>query len=227
MKIQELPNLERPYEKTLKHGTEVLSNAELLAIIIKSGTKGKNSVQIAQNLLTNNEYKKEGFSFLHNLSIEELTSYEGIGEVKAIQLKALSEIIKRSQLPTMENSVKIKNTYDIANIMIPKLKHQTTEELHIALIDIKCNLKRIYQASLGQANNIFFNQTIVFKEAIKTDTPRIIIIHNHPSGDPTPSEADIEFTKKIIKLGDDLGIKVLDHIIIGDNTYKSVFSYID
>ena len=225
IKIQELPLLERPYEKLEKRGANILSNAELLAIIIKTGTKDKNVVQITQKILTHNSYKKEGFRFLHTISIDELKQYEGIGKIKAIQLKALSEIIKRASSPTLEYNLKIKSPRDIAEHVMSTLRYETKEEIQVALIDIKGNLKNIISVQQGGVNGINVESKDIFKEAIKQDIPRIILIHNHPSGDPTPSIEDINFTKSMQKIGKELNIDVMDHIIIGDGIYKSVVAY--
>ena len=227
IKIQELPLLERPYEKLEKRGANILSNAELLAIIIKTGTKDKNVVQITQKLLTHNSYKKEGFRFLHNISIEELKKHQGIGKIKAIQLKALSEIIKRASAPTLEYNLKIKSPKDIAEHVMSTLRYETKEEIQVALIDIKGNLKNILPIQKGSINGINVEIKDVFKEAIKQDIPRIIVIHNHPSGDPTPSIEDINFTKLIQKTGRDLSIEVMDHIVIGDGIYQSIVAYMN
>lgn len=205
----------------------MLSNAELLAIIIKTGTKDKNAVQIAQSLLTNELYKNRGFNFLHNVSIEELMKYKGIGKVKAIQLKAISEIIKRASVPTLENNIKIKCPMDMAQIIMSTMRFESREKIKVALIDFKGNLKNIVKIQEGNVNSVNIEPKDIFKEAIKKDIPRIIILHNHPSGDPTPSREDIDFTVSMRDFGSKLGIEVLDHIIIGDGIYKSIFQYME
>ncbi len=205
----------------------MLSNAELLAIIIKTGTKDKNAVQIAQSLLTNELYKNRGFNFLHNVSIEELMKYKGIGKVKAIQLKAISEIIKRASVPTLENNIKIKCPQDMAQIIMSTMRFESREKIKVALIDFKGNLKNIVKIQEGNVNSVNIEPKDIFKEAIKKDIPRIIILHNHPSGDPTPSREDIDFTVSMRDFGSKLGIEVLDHIIIGDGIYKSIFQYME
>lgn len=205
----------------------MLSNAELLAIIIKTGTKDKNAVQIAQSLLTNELYKNRGFNFLHNVSIEELMKYKGIGKVKAIQLKAISEIIKRASVPTLENNIKIKCPQDMAQIIMSTMRFESREKIKVALIDFKGNLKNIVKIQEGNVNSVNIEPKDIFKEAIKKDIPRIIILHNHPSGDPTPSKEDIDFTVSMRDFGSKLGIEVLDHIIIGDGIYKSIFQYME
>lgn len=226
IKIQELPNLERPYEKLEQYGSEILSNAELLAIVIKTGTRNSNSVEIAQKLLTNNKYKQEGFRFLYDISINELTKYEGIGKVKAIQLKAIAEIMKRSLMPTMEETVTITNTADIAKIAVQKLKYEKNEKIFIALLNTKGHLKTFKQIKDGGINSIEVKPMEIFKDAIKEELHRVILIHNHPSGDPKPSMQDILFTKNVIKAGQMLGIEILDHIVIGDGKFESIMKYI-
>lgn len=177
--------------------------------------------------MTHNTYKKEGFRFLHSISIDELMKYTGIGKIKAIQLKALSEIIKRASKPTLEYDLKIKSPKDIAEIVMSTLRYETKEEIQVALIDIKGNLKNITTVQKGSVNGINVEIKDVFKEAIKQDVPRIIIIHNHPSGDPTPSIEDVNFTKAVQKTGSELGIEVMDHIIIGDGIYRSIIAYMN
>lgn len=152
--------------------------------------------------------------------------YKGIGKVKAVQLKALSEIIKRASIPIIDCDIKIKCPRDLADIIMSTLRFETIEELKVALIDTKGNLKNIVSVQKGSMNTINVESRDVFKEAIKQDISRIIIIHNHPSGDPTPSKEDINFTLNMQKIGKDLGIEVLDHIIIGDGIFKSVLEYI-
>lgn len=182
-------------------------------------------MQIAQKLLTHNSYRKEGFRFLHNISIEELKKYEGIGRVKAIQLKALSEIMKRASIPILEYNIKIKRPRDIADAVMSTLRYESREEIRVALIDTKGNLKNIVLVQKGSNRSTNVESKELFKEAIKQDISRIIILHNHPSGDPTPSPEDINFTLQMQKVGKELGIEVLDHIIIGDGIFKSVFAY--
>ncbi len=151
--------------------------------------------------------------------------YEGIGRVKAVQLKAISEIIKRASAPTLEFNVKIKHPKDLADVIMSTLRYESREEIRVALIDIKGNLKNVIEVQKGNVNSINVEAKDIFKEAIKQDIPRIIIIHNHPSGDPTPSLEDIKFTKEMQKLGRKLAIEVLDHIIIGDGNYISIVQY--
>lgn len=164
---------------------------------------------------------------MHNISIEELKKHQGIGKIKAIQLKALSEIIKRASAPTLEYNLKIKSPKDIAEHVMSTLRYETKEEIHVALIDIKGNLKNILPVQKGSVNGINVEIKDVFKEAIKQDIPRIIVIHNHPSGDPRPSIEDINFTRLIQKLGKDLSIEVMDHIVIGDGIYQSIVAYMN
>ena len=153
--------------------------------------------------------------------------YDGIGKVKAIQLKALSEIMKRTSIPIMEYDLKIKSPRDLAEIVMSTLRYETREELKVALIDTRGNLKNIVSVQKGTINSINIESKEIFKEAIKQDIPRIIILHNHPSGDPTPSKEDLDFTIYIKEIGKELGIEVLDHIIIGDGMFKSVFEYMN
>lgn len=221
LKIKEMPVYERPYEKLEKYGAETLSDAELLGIIIKSGTKGENSVQVAQRLINENTDKK-GYYFLERMSIDELVSIKGIGKVKAIQLKAIFEIAKR-----INNNLHVKKV----NISTPELayeelsrylRYEAEENFRILLCDIKCNLIVNKLIAKGELNSVSIEAREIFRPAVSYSAANVILAHNHPSGDYTPSREDILFTKKIIEVGKTLGIAVVDHIIVGYNGFCSL-----
>ena len=224
--IKELPELERPYEKLEWYGEKALSNAELLAIIIKTGTKKETSVQLAQKILKLNQTEEDGINFLRNISIEELMQIDGIGRVKAIQLKAVGELANRMTMPSNIKKIKITHPSQIAKIMMEELKYQNTEILKIVLLNAKNQILKIKQMLLADSclNSISIND--ILEEAIKTKAPKIILIHNHPTGDSTPSQEDFRFTEKVYEATGILGIDFLDHIVIGNNTYTSIFSEI-
>lgn len=221
LKIKEMPVYERPYEKLEKYGADTLSDAELLGIIIKSGIKGENSVQVAQRVINENKDQK-GFYFLERMSIDELTKIKGIGKVKAIQLKAIFEMAKRINNNANVNKIKITTPKSAYEELSRYLKYEAQENFRILLCDIKCNLIINKLIAKGELNTVSIEPREIFRPAIAYSAANIILAHNHPSGDYTPSREDIEFTRKIANIGKDLGIAVVDHIIVGDSGYCSI-----
>ncbi len=223
MKIKDLPLSERPYEKLEIYGAENLSNAELLAIIIKSGTKEQSSVSIAQEILKLNENtKQDNLRFLQEISLEEFMQIKGIGKVKAIQLKAICEITKRIARPINNQKKIIKTPKDVADLLIPELKYEKREIAKVLILNSKNVVLKSINISLGGANFSCIEPKDVLTEAIKMQAPKIILVHNHPSGDCTPSKSDYKVTDRLYEAADVMGIQLLDHIIIGDNTFKSL-----
>lgn len=222
LKMKELPTLERPYEKLEIYGAEMLSNAELLAIIIKTGNKKETAVALAQKILNlDKNYNKNDLRFLQDISIEELMAIKGIGKVKAIQIKAVSEIAKRITKPTT-NKIKINNTKDVAELVMSELRYEKREIAKVIILNNKNIVLRIVNISLGGSNFACIEPKDVLAEAIKMQAPKIILIHNHPSGDPRPSKGDYKVTDRIYECADLMGIELLDHVVIGDGTYESV-----
>ena len=223
MKIKDLPLSERPYEKLENYGAESLSNAELLAIIIKTGTKEKSSVSIAQDILNLRENTEcNNLRFLQELSLEELQGINGIGKVKAIQLKAICELTKRIARPINNQKKVIRSPEDVAKILIPELKYEKREIAKVIILNTKNVVLRIIDVSLGGTNFAHIEAKDVLAEAIKMQAPKIILVHNHPSGDVTPSKGDYGVTDRIYEAAEIMGIELLDHIIIGDDTYQSL-----
>ncbi len=182
LKMKELPISERPYEKIELYGPEMLSNAELLAIIIKSGTKEENSVSVAQRILgLNNSKDEDDLKFLCNTSIEEFMRIKGIGKVKAIQLKAIGELTKRISKPIHRNKIKIKSTKDVADLMMPELRYEKREIAKVIILNSKNVVIRIMNISFGGTNFASIAPKEVLSEAVKTGAPKIILVHNHPS----------------------------------------------
>ena len=219
LKIKELPLCERPYEKLEIIGAEHLSNAELLAVIIKTGTKSYTAVELAQCIL---KLSHDGrLSSLNNLSIEQLKKVKGIGRVKAIQIKAALELSKR--IATSDGIVHhiIKSAKDASDLMMEELRYLKKEMFKALLLDTKNQIIKIVDVSMGSLNSSIVHPREVFSEAIKCGSNSIIFVHNHPSGDPTPSTEDIHTTERLVSAGNILGIKVLDHIVVGDGRYVS------
>lgn len=228
MKIKELPISERPYEKLEMYGANTLSNAELLAIIIKSGTKDESSVTLAQKILSlgkNKECKEDNIKFLQELSIEEFMKIKGIGKVKAIQLKATCELAKRISKPIRQIKTKIRTPQDVANLFIDELKVEKREIVKVIIMNSQNVILKIQTISQGGTSSAQVSTKDILLEAVKMGAPKIILIHNHPSGESKPSKADIEFTEKLEKAAKILGILLLDHIIIGYNQYTSIKTY--
>lgn len=219
MKMKELPLSERPYEKLELYGAEKLSNAELLAIIIKTGTKEKTVVTIAQEILK--LQNGNNLRFLQDLSIEDFMKVKGIGKVKAIQLKAVAELTKRIARP-IDNKIKIKSAKDVADLLMPEMKYEKREIAKVILLNSKNIILKITNISLGGANFACLEPKDVLSEAIKIGAPKIILVHNHPSGDATPSKSDFSLTDRLYEATEIIGIDLLDHIVIGDGTYESI-----
>lgn len=225
IKMKELPMTERPYEKLEQYGEKTLTNAELLAIIIKTGTKEETALELAQKILKlNDNEKKEGLNFLRELAVEEFMKIKGIGKVKAIQLKAVCEIATRMNTAMPYKDKRIQRPQDIAEILIEKMRFEKQEILKVALLNNKNNLLKMKDIAIGSGNFVVATIKSVLNEAVKIEAAKIILIHNHPSGDSRPSQADIEFTDKVGQAAKILGIQLLDHIVIGENSYTSIFS---
>lgn len=223
MKIKELPLTERPYEKLEIYGAESLSNAELLAIIIKTGTKEQSAVSIAQNILKLNEQaEQENLRFLQEMALEEFMKIKGIGKVKAIQLKAVCELTKRIARPINQKKPIIKTPKDVADMLIPELRYEKQEKVKVLILNSKNIVLKTYDVSLGGSNFAYIEPKDVLAEAIKMQAPKIILIHNHPSGDAKPSKGDYKVTDRIYEAAQLMGIQLLDHIIIGDGLYQSL-----
>ena len=223
MKIKELPLSERPYEKLENYGADNLSNAELLAIIIKTGTKEESSVSIAQKILNLKENTdKDNLRFLQDISLEEFMKIKGIGKVKAIQLKAICELTKRIARPINSKQKPIKGPEDVARILIPEIRYEKREIAKVIILNSKNIILRIINISLGGTNFAYLEPKDVLAEAIKMQAPKIILVHNHPSGDTKPSKGDYNVTDRIYEAAELMGIQLLDHIIIGDGTYQSL-----
>ncbi|MBR6698174.1 MAG: DNA repair protein RadC [Lachnospiraceae bacterium] len=220
-KTKELPLSERPYEKALKYGTEALSEAELLAIIIRTGTVGSNGIELARSVLELSECKK-GILGINYLSVDEMLQIKGIGMVKAIQIKCVAELAKRISQTNCADMIQFTSPGLIAQYYMESMRHLEKEQLVLAMLDTKAKLIKDKVISIGTVNSSFLSPREVFIEALKTHAVNIVLVHNHPSGDPTPSRDDINITTRIFELGKLMDINLIDHIIIGDNTYVSL-----
>ena len=221
--IKKLPEAERPYEKLELYGEKKLSNAELLAIIIKTGTKELTSVDISKQILNLNQSNNNGdLNFLRTLSLEELMKIKGIGRVKAIQIKALCELSVRMNTPSNYKKVKITSAKDISNLLMSDLRFEKREIVKLVILNNKNIILKIVDIAQGGVTSATTDIKLVLLEVIKLGAPQFILVHNHPSGDATPSRKDIEFTIKLKKGAELLGINLLDHIVIGDMEFESI-----
>lgn len=216
--IKELPETERPREKLYSKGVESLSNEELLAIIIRTGTKTESAIELSKKVLSRN---KDGIAYLRDTEPEELLKIKGIGSCKAAQILAAIEIGKRINYYNALPKVKITQANTVAELFNDEMRYLQKEHFKIILLDTKNQILSVEEISIGTLNASIVHPRDVFKIAIKRNANSIILIHNHPSGDPTPSKEDINITNRLLDVGELVGIKVLDHIIIGDNVYIS------
>ncbi len=219
LKMKELPIKERPYEKLEKYGEKMLSDAELLAIIIKNGTKEENSIDVANRILLMSDSLKG----LQVLSLAELKKIKGIGNVKAIQLKAVCELAKRMN-QEYNIGIQVKYPKDVANLFFDEFKFVKQEILKLIVLNSKNNIIKIVDIANGETDHITVGIKQILIEVIRLQANRMIVVHNHPSGDPTPSKQDFEFTKKLMQASALLEIKLLDHIVIGYDRYESIFA---
>ena len=216
--IKELSDSEKPYEKFLRYGAKYLSDAELLAVIIRTGTAGKKSVEVAQDVLNRRE---KNLLNLYRLSFKELTEISGIGKVKAIQLKCLAEITRRMTMATRLSNVSLNSASAVAAYYMEALRHEEREKLLLCMFDSRCVLLGEEVISVGTINASLISPREIFKLALMNQAVYIILLHNHPSGDPVPSTMDRQVTHRVEQSGEMLGIHLSDHIIIGDNKYFS------
>ena len=221
VKMNNLPMSERPYEKLMTYGEESLSNSELLAIIIKTGTKEKTALDLARQVMNLSSNENNDLRFLQEISINELMNIKGIGKVKAIELKALGELTKRMSQPINLNKVCIKTKADVANILMQEMRYEKNEVLKLILLNNKNVVQKIINVATGKDNALVFDVKQILSEPIKLQIPKIILVHNHPSGNSSPSKEDFEATKKVKQCCDLMGIQLLDHIVIGDGEYSS------
>lgn len=225
LKMKDLPSSERPYEKLEIYGAKKLSNSELLAIIIKTGTRDETAISLAQKVMSLNE-NTNSLQFLQNIGIKELCKIKGIGKVKAIQIIAACEIARRIQNPINVQKIKIKNSQDVADLLMNELKYETREIAKVILLNNKNIIQKMIDISFGGTNFAILEPKEVLYEAVKAETPRIIVVHNHPSGEPTPSKEDVNLTRRLVSSAELIGLEVLDHIIIAEkrmSKYNEVY----
>lgn len=220
---------EQPYEKCLLCGAEALSDAQLLAAILRTGTNGVSATELSAKILAlsvKNSVQKNSsddmLTGLLKLSIPELMSVKGIGEVKAVQIKCICELSRRIAKQSAKERLDFSEAESVAGYYMEDMRHLDREQLVLVMLDSKCRLIKDMVLSVGTVNASIVNTRDVFAEALRYNAVSIIMLHNHPSGDCTPSRNDLLVTGRIQQAGDIMGIKLIDHIIIGDNTYTSL-----
>ncbi|MFV0464897.1 MAG: RadC family protein [Lachnospiraceae bacterium] len=216
--MKDLPDTEKPYEKFLSKGAGYLSDAELLAVILRTGSHGTNSTELAQELL---KLSPGGILNISHLNYQDFLCIPGIGQVKAIQLKCLAEISKRMAMSDKKEQIALKSAESVASYYMEEMRHAKRENLMLCMFDSKCKLIRDEVISVGTMTASLVSPGEIFHSALSNRASYIILLHNHPSGDPTPSKEDQRVTVRIAECGNLLGIQLADHIIIGDHKYYS------
>ncbi len=217
--IREMPESMRPYEKCLRIGPEGLSDEELLAVILRTGTKGKTSVELAVSVL---QAAGGSLSGLRNLSERELMRIHGIGKVKAIELRCLLQLCGRIARSDFLNGPDFSDPKRIADFFMEEMRMLAQEEVRVLYLNTKSRLIREETVSRGTVNTSLFPVREILVRALKNEAVYMILLHNHPSGDPAPSQADISVTKNIALAGRLIGVQLLDHIVLGDHRYVSM-----
>ncbi|MBT2688095.1 DNA repair protein RadC [Bacillus sp. ISL-47] len=216
--IKDFPQDERPRERFVQNGPQSLSNHELIAILLRTGTKDESVLQLSNRLLT----QFEGLRLLKDASLDEITAIKGIGTAKAIQLLASVEIGRRISNLAYDDRYIIRSPEDGANYVMNDMRFLSQEHFVCLYLNTKNQVLHKQTIFIGSLNASIVHPREVFKEAFRRSAASIICIHNHPSGDPAPSREDIEVTKRLAEAGKIIGIDVLDHLIIGENKFVSL-----
>lgn len=218
--MKKIPDMERPYEKCLRHGAPGLSDAELLAVILRTGSRGENVLELAQRILYRSG--ENGLLGLHRFSQEKFMSVRGIGKVKAVQLACVLELARRLAKSAAGAAVSFTSPDSIADYYMEDMRHEPQEVIKLVMVNSRGALIGESDISKGTVNASVITPREIFIEALKRQAVGIVVMHNHPSGDPAPSEEDIVLTKRVKTAGSLIGIELLDHIIIGNNCYVSL-----
>ena len=219
--MKQLPEEERPYEKCLAYGPEVLTDSELLAVILRSGTRGISSVALASQILEAGAGGEQGLLGIHRLSMGDLMEFRGIGQVKAVQIKCIGELSKRIASVSAKKLLDFQNPETIADYYMEPMRHEEQEIMICMMLNTKNQLLGETVISRGTVNASLVSPRDLILAAFRFRAVFIIIVHNHPSGDPKPSRDDLEITKRIQAACSLVDIPLLDHIIIGDQRYIS------
>jgi DNA repair protein RadC len=214
--IKDLPGSERPRERLAQHGADALRNAELIAILLRTGLKGVSAIQVAEQLLS----RFETLNQLARASLDDLRRTKGIGRDKAIALKSAFTLARRMAQEIQTDSPMLDTPERVADLLREDNRFYQVEQFQVVLLNTRRKLIRVDRISQGTLDTLLVHPREVFKPAIAANAAAIVLVHNHPSGDPTPSEADIKATRDLIRAGQLLKIEVIDHIILGRRTQE-------
>ena len=218
LRLRELPEHETPRGRIREQGPTALSDAELLAILLRAGVAGANAVQLAQRVLV----ECGGWEGLIRADYILLCQHHGIGEAKAATLKAALEIGRRVLIAECTARLQVKSPHDVAQLLMVEMSHLDQEHLRTVLLDTKNRVQTISTVYIGSLNTSLVRVGEIFKEAVKRNSAALIVVHNHPSGDPSPSPEDVLVTREIVSAGNLLGVEVLDHLVIGQGRFVSL-----
>lgn len=216
--IRDFPLDERPRERFIQHGAQSLSNHELIAILLRTGTKEESVLQLANRLLTH----FEGLRQLKSATLEEITSIKGVGAAKAIQILAAIEIGRRVTNLSFADRYVIRSPEDGAKYVMDEMRFLSQEHFVCLYLNTKNQVLHKHTVFIGSLNASIVHPREVYREALKRSAASVICLHNHPSGDPTPSREDIEVTRRLSESGKIIGVELLDHLIIGENKFVSL-----
>ncbi|KAB2952341.1 JAB domain-containing protein [Heliorestis acidaminivorans] len=217
LRLKDLPSELRPRERMDKAGPQVLSNSELLAILLRTGTQQETALDLANKIL-----KQGGLRFLAEASMEDLQSIKGLGIAKSAQIKSAVELGRRISASSPETRTIIRSPEDVSRLVMEEMRFLDKEVFRALALNTKNHVLSIENISVGSLSSAIVHPRELFKALIRKSAAAVVLLHNHPSGDPTPSREDREITRRIVEGGRILGIEVLDHIIIGDNRYASL-----
>ena len=210
-----------PYEKFISYGSRSLTDSELLAILLRTGTRSMNARELGEKVLTETARYGNGLLGLYHIPLKELLKIEGIGEVKAIQLKTVAELSTRISQAKAKRSLSFHHPASVAQYYMERFRHETVEYIMLLLLDSGLHLIHEHILSKGTVNASLVSPREVFIHALQAQAAGIMLLHNHPGGDPDPSKNDIRITERILQIGMMTDIPLFDHIIIGDNKYFS------
>ena len=218
--VRDLPQEERPREKLIQRGAAALSDTELLAILLRTGTSSVSVLHLAEEVLA--KYKDKGLVYIMNISPQEIATVHGVGLAKAATIVAAVELGRRLSAKAAQKLEKIEGPEDVAHYASPLLRFEQKEHFLVMLLDVRNRVLAMPTVSIGSLTASVAHPREIFREAIRYSAANMILIHNHPSGDPTPSREDVQITKQMMKAGEIMGIPVLDHVIIAGDGFLSL-----
>lgn len=219
--MKQLPEEEKPYEKMLNLGAAALSDAELLAVILRTGAQGITALELSKSVL-NASAAQKGLLGLHRLTVSDLMKIHGIGKVKALQLQCILELSRRLAKASFTLGLRFDQPSTIADYYMEDFRHSDQEQVILMMLNTRCRLLGETMISKGTATGSMISPREIFLEALQHRAVGIILVHNHPSGDPAPSREDVLLTQRVFEAGELIGIRLMDHVIIGDHTYTSM-----